>query len=76
MDNVSCCNCCNSRLIEKIVLTPIPHPHPYQLVWINQDGGIIVKNQVSVPIAIGKYKENVMCDIVPMEIHHIILGRP
>jgi len=36
-----------------------------------------MQTHVSVPIAIEKYKENVLYDVVlPMEIGHIILGRP
>ena len=31
---------------------------------------------MSVPIAIEKYEENILFDIVPKEIGHIIFGRP
>ena len=37
---------------------------------------MIVNQQVNVPFSIGTYKDEVNCDIVPMEAGHILLGRP
>ena len=37
---------------------------------------MIVNQQVKVPFSIGTYKDEVNCDIVPMEAGHILLGRP
>nr|KYP59344.1 hypothetical protein KK1_014777 [Cajanus cajan] len=72
----SCCNCCSTRLVEKLDLTPIPHPKPYELHWLNEDGDIIVDKQVKVKFSIGNYKDHVVCDTIPMEACHILLGRP
>nr|KYP30990.1 hypothetical protein KK1_049336 [Cajanus cajan] len=30
----------------------------------------------SIPISIGKYKEEVLCDIMPLEVSHVLLRRP
>nr|KYP34976.1 hypothetical protein KK1_044010 [Cajanus cajan] len=35
-----------------------------------------VKDQVNVPFSIGKYKDEILCDIIPMDASHILLGRP
>ena len=32
--------------------------------------------QVVVPFSIGKYVDEVLCDVVPMQASHILLGRP
>jgi hypothetical protein len=32
--------------------------------------------QVVVPFSIGKYIDEVLCDVVPMQASHILLGRP
>jgi len=74
VDNCSCCNYCSSKLLNKLALKIIPHPQPYKLDWISQEGGVVVEIQVSVPITIGKY-EKILCYIDPMEIGHIILER-
>ena len=71
-----CCNCCSTRLVSKLNLTIIPHPKPYKLQWLNEQGEMIVNQQVKVPFSIGTYKDEVNCDIVPMEAGHILLGWP
>ena len=76
VDSGSCCNCCSTRLVSKLNLTIIPHPKPYKLQWLNEKGEMIVNQQVKVPFSIGTYKDEVNCDIVPMEAGHILLGRP
>jgi len=63
-------------LVEKLNLQVVPHPKPYKLQWINEDGELTVDKQVTVEFSIGNYQENVLCDVVPMEACHILLGRP
>ncbi|XP_052736725.1 uncharacterized protein LOC128197914 [Vigna angularis] len=76
IDSGSCCNCCSTRLVERLNLAVIPHPKPYRLHWLNEDGDITVKNQVKVALSIGNFKDEVVCDVVPMEACHVLLGRP
>ncbi|KAL4361601.1 hypothetical protein GQ457_04G020140 [Hibiscus cannabinus] len=52
------------------------HPKPYKLQWLNDGGTLRVTKQVLVPFAIGKYKDEVLCDVVPMDASHLLLGRP
>ncbi|XP_052736052.1 uncharacterized protein LOC108336864 [Vigna angularis] len=35
------------RMVEKLGLTPTPHPNPYKVQWIKEDEGIVVKEQVT-----------------------------
>uniref|UniRef100_A0A151UHQ3 Transposon Ty3-I Gag-Pol polyprotein n=1 Tax=Cajanus cajan TaxID=3821 RepID=A0A151UHQ3_CAJCA len=76
VDSGSWCNCCSTRLVEKLGLTTSPHPKPYQLHWINEDGDLEADQQVKVKLSIGNYEDEVLCDVVPMEACHILLGRP
>jgi len=62
IDSGSCCNYCSTRLVDKLALTIIPHPKPYKLHWLK--------------LSIGKYEDSVLCDVVPMEACHVLLGRP
>jgi len=32
--------------------------------------------QVEIQFSIGKYKDKILCDVVPMEASHVLLGRP
>ncbi|PWA46918.1 hypothetical protein CTI12_AA501670 [Artemisia annua] len=52
------------------------HPNPYRTGWIKSVGKIKVTERCKIPFEIGKYKEEVMCDIVDMDACHILLGRP
>jgi len=36
----------------------------------------MVNKRVLITFAIGKYKDEVLCDVVPMKATHILLGRP
>nr|KYP39196.1 hypothetical protein KK1_039504 [Cajanus cajan] len=75
VDSGSSSNCCSTRLVDKLALTTKPHSKPYKMQWINEKRGIVVNQQASIPISIGKYKE-VLRDIVPLEASHVLLGRP
>ena len=35
-----------------------------------------MNKQVIVPFTIGRYSDEVLCDVVPMHAGHILLGRP
>ncbi|RZB52047.1 Agamous-like MADS-box protein AGL29 [Glycine soja] len=72
----SCCNCCSTRLVSKLSLAITPHPKPYKLQWLNEQGEMIVNQQVKVSFSIGTYKDEVICDVVPMEAGHLLFGRP
>jgi len=36
VDSDWCCNCCSTRLVEKLSLIIIPHPKPYKHQWLNE----------------------------------------
>ena len=52
------------------------HSRPYKLQWLNDYGEVKVNRQVLVSFSIGRYKDEVLCDVVPMHVSHILLGRP
>ena len=52
------------------------HPRPYKLQWLNDSGEVRVNKQVLVAFSIGKYEDEVLCDVVPMQAGHLLLGRP
>jgi len=49
---------------------------PYKFLWLSEKGEIVVNKQVLIAFSIGKYKDEVLCDVVSMEATHILLGRP
>ena len=76
IDGGSCTNVASSRLVSKLNLDTQPHPRPYRLQWLSKDEEVKVTQQVEVCLTIGRYNDRVLCDVVPMEATHILLGRP
>ena len=66
----------STLMVEKLGLATIKHPHPYKLQWLNDGGELKVTKQVLISFTIGKYQDEVMCDVVPMHAGHLLLGRP
>jgi hypothetical protein len=43
---------------------------------LNESGDIKIGNKVKVPFKIGEYVDTVECDVAPMSMCHLLLGRP
>lgn len=76
IDNGSCANVASTLMVEKLNLNTLKHPKPYKLQWLNNSGELKVTKQVLVSFSIGKYVDEVLCDVVPMQAGHMLLGRP
>jgi hypothetical protein len=76
IDGGSCTNVASTILVEKLNLPTLKHSRPYKLQWLNDCGEVRVDRQVLVTFSIGKYLDEVCCDVVPMHVGHILLGRP
>ena len=76
IDSGSCTNVFSSLLVEKLHLPTLKHPDPYTLQWLNECGEVKVNKQVKIAFSIGKYHDEVLCDVAPMQASHVLLGRP
>ncbi|XP_057247453.1 uncharacterized protein LOC130589856 [Beta vulgaris subsp. vulgaris] len=77
IDGGSCTNVASQTLVTKLNLKTTPHPNPYVIQWLNQGKGIHVSSRVLLAFTIGKeYKEELWCDVIPMDACHVLLGRP
>ncbi|XP_017629802.1 uncharacterized protein LOC108472753 [Gossypium arboreum] len=76
IDGGSCTNVASTFMVEKLGLPTTKHPSPYKLQWLNDGGELKVTKQVLVSFTIGKYTDEVLCDVVPMHAGHLLLGRP
>ncbi|RDX85048.1 hypothetical protein CR513_33803, partial [Mucuna pruriens] len=64
------------RLVEKLVIPILSYLRPYKLQWLSEKGEMVVDKKMSLAIIVGRYKDDIMFDVVPMEATHILLGRP
>ena len=77
IDSESFENCVSMEMVKKMDLKMVPHPKPYNLCWIQKGSDIKVKHRCLVSFTIGKhFKDELWCDIVPMDACHLMLGRP
>ncbi|XP_052877267.1 uncharacterized protein LOC128283891 [Gossypium arboreum] len=75
IDGGSCTNVASTMMVEKLGLPTTKHPSPYKLQWLNDGRELKVTKQVLVSFTIGKYTDEVLCDVVPMYAGHLLLGR-
>ncbi|KAK1620572.1 hypothetical protein QYE76_026089 [Lolium multiflorum] len=76
IDGGSCRNLASNELCTKLKLKYPPHPHPYYIQWLSDNGEMKVNHMVRVEFAIGPYKDSIDFDVVPMMVCHLLLGRP
>ncbi|KAH9649250.1 hypothetical protein KPL70_025911 [Citrus sinensis] len=76
IDGGSYTNVASTSLVEKLNLKTLKHPRPYKLQWLNDCGEVKVNKQVLVSFSIGRYKDEVLCYVIPMHAGHILLGQP
>ncbi|XP_021971897.1 uncharacterized protein LOC110867063 [Helianthus annuus] len=77
IDSGSCDNLISEKAVQKLALKTESHPKPYKLQWLKKGGEVTVSKRALVSISIGStYKDDVVCDVVPMDACHLLLGRP
>lgn len=68
-------NVISQEVIDKLKLPTEKHLKPYKVSWVN-DSTIPVTKRCQVTFRIGGYEDSIWCDIIPMNVTHILLGRP
>jgi len=77
IDGGSCANVASKTMVDKLKLMVTPYPKPYSIQWLNQGRGMQISSRCLISLSIGKNcKDEIWCDIMPMDACHILLGRP
>ncbi|XP_020692921.1 uncharacterized protein LOC110107104 [Dendrobium catenatum] len=70
-------NIISRSVVQKLHLKTTRNPHPYKISWVKKGVEIAVTEMCRVTFSIGKsYVCEVLCDVLDMDICHLILGRP
>jgi len=76
IDKGSGMNVISQEAVQKLKILIEKHPKLYKVNWVD-DTSILVRHRCLVIFSFGQcYKEVVWCDISPMRVCHILLGRP
>ena len=76
IDSGSTDNLVSTEMVDKLKLERTVHPTPYKVSWLQKGHQIFVTEQCKVDFQIGTYKDVILCDIMPMDVCYILLGRP
>ena len=75
VDSGSVVNAVSSASVPTLGLQAQDHPRPYRAMWIN-DTSLAVTRRCLVPLQVARYREEIWCDILPMGVGSVLLGRP
>jgi hypothetical protein len=69
-------NLISTEMVEKLELETTAHLNPYKVSWLQKGHQVMVTKQCLVEFKIGGYRDEILCDVIPMDVCHILLGRP
>jgi hypothetical protein len=75
VDSGSTDNLVSTEMVEKMELETIVHPIPYRVSWLQKVHQVNVTKQFLVEFKIGGYKDEILRDVIPMDVFHLLLGR-
>eukprot|EP00253_Pinus_taeda_P001416 PITA_01416 len=76
IDSGSTDNLVAVEMVEKLGLKKLKHPTPYKVSWLQKGHQLLVDEQCEVEFQIRRYKDKILCDVMPMDVRHLLLGRP
>jgi len=75
-DGRSSTNATSMTLIDKLQILTIEHPLPYFFQWLGLNDEVTASRQALILFSIGPYYGEVLCNVLPMDACHLLLGRP
>ncbi|XP_076917600.1 uncharacterized protein LOC143577732 [Bidens hawaiensis] len=77
IDSRSCDNLISEEAVRNLALKTESRSKPYKLQWLKKGGEVTVSKRALVSFSVGTtYKDDIWCDVVPMDACHLLLGRP
>ena len=76
IDSGSNDNLVSTYVVDKLELETTAHPNPYKVSWLQKGHQVMVTKQCLVEFKIGGYRDEIICDVIPMDVCHVLLGRP
>jgi hypothetical protein len=76
IDSGSIDNLVSTEMVEILKLETTAHSEPYKVSWLQKGHQVMVTRQCLVEFKVGGYRDEILCDVIPMDVCHILLGRP
>ena len=61
------------EVVERLKLNTIKHTRVFSL---QKGHEVLINEECEIELQFGKYKDNILCDVMPMDVCHIFSGRP
>jgi hypothetical protein len=75
VDSGSTDNLVFTEMVEKLELETFAHLSPYKVSWLQKGYQVTITKQCLVEFKIGGYKDEILCDVILMDVCHLLLGR-
>jgi hypothetical protein len=69
-------NLVSTEMVEKLELEKTAHTKPYKVSWLKKGHHVLVTKQCLIKFKIGGYRDNILCDVIPTDVFHVLLGTP
>ena len=76
VDSGSQKNLTSAETVKRLNLKTTSHPQPYSMGWVSQGRDIQVNKQCHISYSIKPFKDEVICDVAPLDVCDILLGKP
>ena len=68
-------NVATKSTIKRCNLKVEPHSYLFKVAWVDKTS-LMIFHRCKAPIQIGGYKDEILCDVPPMDVAHLLLDRP
>jgi len=76
IDDGSTENLVSTEMVEKLELETVAHPSPYKVSWLQKGHQVTITKQCLVEFNIWGYRDEILCDVISIDVCHILFGRP
>jgi hypothetical protein len=76
VDSGSQKNLISAEVVKWLALPTTSHPQPYTIGWLRQGSDLRVSQQCRLSYDIKPFKDEVLCDVAPLEVCDVLLGQP
>ncbi|KAM0841708.1 hypothetical protein ACQ4PT_058840 [Festuca glaucescens] len=76
IDGGSCTNGISKAMVAALGLSTWRLPEPKRIEWLNSCGMLKITHKVRVPFTVDDYADETECDVLPLEVCGLLLGRP
>jgi hypothetical protein len=76
VDSGSQKNLISAEVVKQLGLSTTPHPQPYNIGWLHQGRDLRVSQQCRLSYSIQPFKDEVLCDVAPLDVCDVLLGQP